>query len=309
MGPVGRELLDDGVAVTALGAQSPADLPRVTGAIVDLVAAQRIDTVFSFLIHANAAAALASLGTRGVRYLQSIQTTQPRPAWHWTLQRIVARAAERIIVPSPSVAQIAADRCGIAAEKIVVIANAVEPRLFRIDRQPCEVPRIGFIGRLDPVKCVGDLIEAVAMLPPRVRLEIYGDGPERPGLERLVAQLGLGGRVTFHGAVERPQEALASIDLLVLPSQAEGFGLVLIEAMAAGVPVVATNVAGIRDVVRDGETGLLVPPHSPQALADAITRVFGDAGLQQRLTDAGRADVNERFAWNRVIERYRELLA
>jgi glycosyltransferase involved in cell wall biosynthesis len=97
-------------------------------------------------------------------------------------------------------------------------------------------------------------------------------------------------------------------DVLVLPSLAEGFGLVLIEAMAAGVPVVATDVPGIRDVVSDGVNGLLVPPKSPQALAGAIGRVLSDRALRQMLVGNGSRIVRERFTWQQVLPMYRSLL-
>ena len=94
----------------------------------------------------------------------------------------------------------------------------------------------------------------------------------------------------------------------MLPSAAEGFGLVLIEAMAAGVPVVATNVDGIRDVVRDGVSGLLVPVASPDALAAAISRVCGDEPLRRCLVAGGAEDVRRRFTWDVVLPQYRALL-
>jgi glycosyltransferase involved in cell wall biosynthesis len=98
------------------------------------------------------------------------------------------------------------------------------------------------------------------------------------------------------------------MDLLALPSSAEGFGLVLIEAMAAGVPVVATNVAGIRDVICDQKTGLLVPVGSPQLLAEAIRRVLDDSKLRARLVAAAYKEVRERFDWAAVLPQYRKLL-
>ena len=126
------------------------------------------------------------------------------------------------------------------------------------------------------------------MLGGRVRLVIFGDGAERPHIVSEISRLNIADHVTLHGAVAKPQEALAQIDLLVLPSMAEGFGLVLIEAMAAGVPVVATNVAGIRDVVVNGETGVLVPPGD--APGAAVTGPGGPAPSISRPGDrTGRA--------------------
>jgi len=167
---------------------------------------------------------------------------------------------------------------------------------------------IGFIGRLDPIKRIPDLLQAVAMLDAGFRLEIFGEGKDRPRIESEIARLHLQSRAILHGAIARPNEALHSTDVLVLPSAAEGFGLVLIEAMAAGVPVVATDVPGIRDVVRNEVTGLLVPVASPIKLAEAIRRVFDEVALRDRLTAAARIEVQSRFSWAVVLPQYIQLL-
>jgi glycosyltransferase involved in cell wall biosynthesis len=242
-----------------------------------------------------------------VRFVQSIQTTQPRPAWHWRLQAIVHHAAECIAVPSPSAARVAHERSNIPRDKIVVIPNAIDPGEFERSPEPDPSSKfpIGFIGRLDPVKRVSDLIEAVKPLEAIAHLHIYGDGPER---ERLRLYGDFTGSFTLHGAVARPQEALGQIGLLVLPSQAEGFGLVLIEAMAAGVPVIGTDVPGIRDVIENEVNGLLVPPASPRELSITIQRVMNDRALRQRLIAGGLRTVRTRYTWDAVLPAYRRLL-
>ena len=305
-GPTADDLRSAGVPTTALGATGPRDV-AVVGRLVRLLRERRPTAVLSFLMHANAAAAVASLrlGHGGVRWVQSIQTTQPNPRWHWPVQRLAARAADAVVVPSPSAAAVARDWAGVPADRVVVIPNAVDPGEFAPrDGEPADVV---FLGRLDPIKDVPTLVAAVARLP-NVRLHVYGEGPDRPRIERAITDHGVADRVTLHGAVDRPQAALASAGVLVLPSLAEGFGLVLIEAMAAGVPVVATDVAGVRDVVRDGVTGLLVPPGDPAALAAAIGRVAGDVDLRGRLTPAAAEDVRQRFSWDVTLPRYRALL-
>jgi glycosyltransferase involved in cell wall biosynthesis len=265
-------------------------------------------------------AAIASRFCRGVRFIQSIQTTQPQPRWHWWVQRLAQHAADRIVVPSRSAAEVAQDRADVPRDRITIIPNAIDPEDFgrassravsESPRHEMEAPatvRIGFIGRLDPVKRIPDLITAVAMLDRSFRLDIFGTGREREHLARRISQMGVRNRVKLQGAVARPQAALARIDLLALPSAAEGFGLVLIEAMAAGVPVVATAVPGIRDVVRDGVTGLLVPVASPRDLSIAIRRVSEDPLLRQRLVENGLRDVRARFTWQKVLPQYRRLL-
>lgn len=316
MGPVGHQLQNAGVPVTALNAASAADwraLPR----FVQLVRDRNFDAVLSFLVHANVVAAVAKPACqRAVRWLQSIQTTQPYPRWHWLAQAAAQYAADAIVVPSPSVAQAAQSRSFIPREKIAIVPNAIDPVDFDVVRNlPKPRGQIGFIGRLDPIKRVPDLLSAMELLLPLlpasndVRLHIFGDGEQRGEIEQQIERRRLTDRVVLHGLAPRAQDALAQIDLLVLPSQAEGFGLVLIEAMAAGVPVIATDAPGIRDVVRHGGNGLLVPIGAPAALARAIVRLNSDPALRDALVRRALQDVRERFSWPPILEKYLALLA
>lgn len=319
-GPVADQIRAAGVPVTALGGRGAADLPRVLWRLVRLVRRGGFDTVFSFLLHANATATAAGAFCPGVRLLQSIQTTQPYPRWHWRVQRLIHPAADAVVVPSPSVAEVAAKWAGVPAGKVVVIPNAVDVASFdslyhtpKPRRKPLAIPsydpdnalRVGFIGRLDPVKRVPALVAAMVPLSGS-QLHIFGEGPERARIEAEVARLGLAGRVTLHGAVARPHEALEKIDVLVLPSLAEGFGLVLIEAMAAGVPVVATKVAGIRDVIEHCHTGVFCGPSAGGIKCGVMTANY--PYVRQRVISAARAAVEQRYAWPVVLAAYRRLL-
>lgn len=317
-GPLSDQLAARGIRCTALGARGTWDL-KIANTLHELLKRQKIDTVISFLIHANALAALARLRYPRARYFQSIQTTQPNPTWHWVLQRIVHHAAEKIIVPSPSVASVARSRSGIPAAKIAIIPNAIDPADFQrgtggppvkdyYGQAAHATTHIGFIGRLDPIKRIPDLLHAMSILPATIHLHIFGQGSQRNRIESTIATLHLQNRVTLHGVISHPQEALNQIDLLVLPSDAEGFGLVLIEAMAASIPVVATNAPGIRDVVIDNQTGLLVPPRSPEQLARAIARLLNDADLKKRLIENAAAELRRRFTWDIVLPQYIRLL-
>jgi glycosyltransferase involved in cell wall biosynthesis len=308
-GPNGALLTAAGIRVTAFHTHSALGLPIVARRLRRLIRAGRFDVVFSFLVHANAVAALAV--PLDVPLVQSIQTTQPHPRWHWHVQRFSARRALRVIVPSQSTVDAGVERSAIPREKFVVIPNAVDPDRFERSIVPMEVRTpypIGFIGRLDPVKRLPDLIQAVAEMAEPVMLNIFGEGPERSRIQEIVRTVGAG-RVVLRGAVGRPQQALAELGALVLPSEAEGFGLVLIEAMASGVPVIATDVPGIRDVVRHEHDGLLVPPGQPELLAKAITRVVTDYGLRQRLIEAGLQTVRDRYTWDKIIPQYRQALS
>jgi glycosyltransferase involved in cell wall biosynthesis len=340
-GPVADQLKQRGIEVTAINASGIISLPIVLWRLFRLIRSRQIDTVFSFLVHANLVAAAVSLFCRRVRFLQSIQTTQPFPKWHWTVQKAVSHAAERIVVPSKSVAEAAWDWSGVPEGKIEIIPNAIDVADFGsaavyvgsaladassqheavVENASAKAdptneeragtpapPSIGFIGRLDPIKRIPDLLKAMTMLDSGIHLHVFGEGAERSSIEQMIRDFRLTDRVTLHGAVSEPRDALHRIDLLVLPSQAEGFGLVLIEAMAAGIPVVATNVPGIRDVVINGKTGLLVPVAAPEELASAITALVADSKRREMLTKNAKQDVANRFSWDVVLPQYQRLL-
>jgi glycosyltransferase involved in cell wall biosynthesis len=306
-GPVAEQIRPMGIRVTALHAES-AKL-RTFDDLVRFIRRQKFDTVVSFLMHANAAAAVASFFCPGVRFIQSIQTTQRHPHWHWLVQRLASHRADRMIVPSASAAEVAHHRAGVHAERIVVIPNGVDVPAARAEHKFGRPPhRVVFVGRLDPVKRLPDLLAAIHSLNGFARLDIYGEGADRAKLTGTIDRLNIGSWVTLHGAIDGPQAALGDAELLVLSSEAEGFGLVLIEAMAAGVPVVATDAPGIRDVVRHGVTGLLAPVGAPVDLAAAMRQVLEDPALAQRLAAAAWADVRKRFTWDAAMDDYRRLL-
>jgi len=181
------------------------------------------------------------------------------------------------------------------------------------------------ISRLDPVKGNRYFIEAINRVTRytlhvtrEVRFLVVGDGSEREMLEKMAEKYGIMDKVIFTGMRNDIPEILAVSDLVVLPSLMEGLGIVLLEAMAAGRPVVATWVGGVPEIVKDGETGFLVPPKNSKAIADAIIALLADEDLRKRMGKAGRSWVNEmenglpRFsieAMVRKIERlYKEVL-
>jgi glycogen synthase len=202
---------------------------------------------------------------------------------------------------------------GLDPGRVHVIPSGVDPGRFvgpPADPAPeLPRPRVLFVGRLAPQKGVRTLLEAVPLLRHRdVPVLLVGDGPERGRLERRAAGLGLAGRVRFLGfATPRQVTAwLCHADVLVLPSVYEELGSVLLEAMAAGLPVVASAVGGIPAVVRDGGEGLLVPPGEPPALAAAVDRVLGDRALAGRLARAA-TERAAAFHWDRLAEQVLEV--
>ncbi len=170
---------------------------------------------------------------------------------------------------------------------------------------------IAFCGRCEEGKGVYELLEATARLAPtlpEVRLELAGDG-ELDRVERRASELGIRAHVHLPGWIDsdRRDALLARATVFVLPSHAEGLPVALLEAMAAGCPVVATKVGGIPDLVTDGVDGLLVPPRDPEALAAAIRRVLTDPALARRLGCNARATVAAHFSPERAMERLEDL--
>lgn len=310
-GPVATQIRDAGISVTPFGARGPREIRRAVALTREIVRTRRIDTVLSFLVHANVVAALASRRLPDVRFLQSIQTVQPRPRWHWVAQRWAHRHADRIVVPSRAIARAAQKRSGVALQKSVVISNAVDPGAFpRVEVFTGPKVRAGYLGRLDPAKSPGDLLPALEFADlDDAELHYFGDGPDRAELERETDELGLRSRVFFHGAVKRPQNALHQIDVLWQPSAVEGFGLVVIEAMASGVPVVARAAGGTLDIITDGNNGLLAAPTTGhRRFAQSLALLRDDSALRRRLIEGGLRTVRERYTWDVVLPRYRELL-
>jgi len=188
---------------------------------------------------------------------------------------------------------------GVPERKVTVISNgidgdrvrraAVEGETIDAQRGPGEL-LIGAMARLDAVKALDVLVKAVALLVQRgfnAKAVIIGEGDERPALDKLVAELGVADRVIFTGYLENPYPQLAAVDIYVVSSHSEGQNLTVLVAMALALPVVATAVGGIVDMVADERSGLLVPPRDPQALAVAIERLAGDEGLRRRLVEGG----------------------
>lgn len=174
--------------------------------------------------------------------------------------------------------------------------------------------RVGAIARLETAKGIEYLIRAMAQLKAEpIVCIIIGDGSLRGALEELANTLGVAGSVHFAGYIPNASAQIHHVDVLAVPSLEEPFGLVCVEAMACSKPVVASRVGGIPEIVVDNETGLLVPPGDDVRLADAILRLYRDAGLRERLGQAGRERYLAHFSiegmGEAVLELYRELLA
>ncbi|HEY8470489.1 MAG TPA: N-acetyl-alpha-D-glucosaminyl L-malate synthase BshA [Longimicrobiales bacterium] len=207
-------------------------------------------------------------------------------------------------------------RFDIPAESIEVIPNFVDLERYRRDLEGCHRSQLApegekiviHISNFRPVKRVDDVVRAFARASRRVpaRLVLVGDGPTRGLAQQVAEEEGVAARVTFLGKQSSVAELLACADVLLLPSESEAFGLVALEAMACGVPVVATAVGGIPELVPDGEAGFLVPLGDVDAMADAVVALLTDPARWQAASTAAR-EVATRFSADRIVPRYEAL--
>ena len=226
------------------------------------------------------------------------------------------RAASRVLANSEGVARTLERDDRLSRSQLVVIPNFVDEAAFvpptvETTRQwrarlaiDDDAPVVGVIASLLPIKDHATLLHAIARLVanwPTLRLVVVGDGPERERLERLAAQLGIAAHVRFAGHQPNVPSFHHLFDVSVLTSVSEGFPNSLVEAMAAGRPIVATNVGGVPDAVRHEENGLLVPPSNPDALAVALARLLGDPALRERMGAAGARRARADFHATEVI--------
>lgn len=228
------------------------------------------------------------------------------------LHRAVRRAYTRVICVSESERRLGIDAGACTPEASLVIRNGVGiPAAATTHRDGGIVS----ITRLRPPKDTLTLVGAIARSPRRLPpLTIIGDGPDRPRIEVELARHGLGAAcVQLLGDLDDPEPFLRDARVFVLSSRSEGMPMAVLEAMAAGLPVVATNVGGIPELVVDGETGSLVPPGDSDALAAALQRLADDPALAAAFGAAGRRRAAERFGIDgfraRHLELYEQLIA
>jgi len=221
----------------------------------------------------------------------------------------VTRRATRVIVPSRHLADVVAS-WGVARESIDVIYNAPDlAATQRVNLPPFEGRTVVTVGRLIPLKRVDALFRAIKELP-QTRLIVAGDGPLRTALEREAAQLGLGSRAVFLGAVSREAVAglLQNSDLFVLNSTHEGLPHIVLEALAAGTPVLATRVGGTPEIVEHGVSGWLIPSGNEAELGRAMRMLLEDPALCDRLREGGRRVLAQRFRWEALVEQTQAVL-
>ena len=268
------------------------------------------------LFHAALGARLA--GVPRVIARVGLETDTPRSGKYRVALR---RWVHAVVVTAARMRQPFVDLYGREAKRVHVIPNAVRIPLHLLDRGearsrlglPDAARVVGAVARLDTQKRLDRLLRAVARLGDEVHCVVAGEGTQRGTLERLAGELGIADRVHLTGELDDPSEVLAALDVMAIASDREGMSNAMLEALAAGVPVVSTPVSGARDALEGGPEGdapgIVLEGFSDEELAAALARVLRDPPLLAAMSAAARTRAAERFDFDRMLDRWEAILS
>jgi glycosyltransferase involved in cell wall biosynthesis len=242
-----------------------------------------------------------------------------KPFWRRWLDRKTVSWADKVIFNSNEIVDYAREMDGVEKDQVVVIPNGVEDLLARSGgrRKACrqelkigtEIVLLGAVGRLYRQKNLSLLLRIAAQLPPARtwKILVVGDGPERTRLIALTRQLGLTERVIWLGSHDDVEGWLAAMDIFVHTADFEGMPNAVMEAMAMGLPVVASNVDGNRELIRNGVTGFLIPAGDARGFAEQIQQLIDDPDRRREIGERAHREMRERFSMGRMIRSYDQL--
>jgi len=300
-GPLGRWLSDESIPVHYAGMDFKAD-PVAFARLVGILRRARPDVLHTFLFHANIAGRLANIFARVPIVVSSIRVAERRRPSHTRMDFLTQFLMDAEVCVSEGVREFTRSQAHVRERKLVVIPNAVEPPSPSKPRDDVraglgarrDVKVVLSVGRLDPQKGYLYLVEAARELVKSrddVLFVVAGEGPERVTMENAIDSAAMGERFRLLGWRADVDDLYSAADIFVLPSLWEGMPNALLEAAAAGLPVVATSVEGSREIIDDGRTGLLVEPKDARALRVALERLLDDCEFRLRLAGAGRERV------------------
>jgi glycosyltransferase involved in cell wall biosynthesis len=278
----------------------------------------RPELLQTFLFHANLVGRIAAWRAGVPRVVCGIRVAERRANLHLRLDRWTQRLVDRYVCVSRGVADFSVSIGRLPPHKIEVIGNGVDVSAFDqarpADLAPFGIPPSGrvvvTVARLDAQKGLVDLVEAASLLAgsiPDLHFLIVGEGAQRSELETLIAHCGLSGRVHLAGHRSDIPQILRAAFAFVLPSRWEGMPNAVLEAMATGLPVIATHVEGTDELVQPGITGLLVSPQSPPQIASALAELTAEPDRAATMGRAGRERAQSEFLWESVVENYERL--
>ena len=313
-GPIGEEIRKTGVPFTVLGLNPGVRRPWDLFRIQSYLSATQPQIVHTFLLTASLYGRLAAILAKVPVVIGTEVNIYERKRPHHALaERLLMSRTNRVVASAESVRDFYVKQVGADAEKVDVIYNAVDwsqltPSITRDEMRasmgiPGDAMVVGIIARLTEQKAHRVLFDALASNQglAGVHLVVAGDGELREDLKMQVEAAGLSTRVHFLGARRDLGNIMAAIDVFAMPSLWEGLPLSMVLAMGAGLPVVATRIAGIPEVVRDGVSGLLVPPGDAIALGAALARLVNDPELRHSLGATAREFVLPRFGVDEYV--------
>lgn len=304
-----------GIPVTCFGGRGLADAPRIVWRWRQELRRFRPEILYTWLFHANILGRFAGAWANVPHILSGIRVAEKRHAWHLRLDRWTNFLVEQNVCVSRGVADYVEKAGGLDPRKTVVIPNAVNGSRFA-DVAPAnlsdlKIPSgspIGItIGRLEYQKGIDVLLSAIPIVRekvPHAHYLIVGNGPDKSSLERRAADLGIADRVHFLGRREDIPALLAASQLFILPSRWEGMPNVILEALAAGKPIVATHVEGVPELVAQNVNGWLVPPEEPQSLGESLTVALSDLQVLQRRGDESYLIYEKHFTIDLLVENH-----
>ena len=308
-GPLSAELAAAGIPLHGCPRRFRWDLSPAFG-LARLAVRSGADVVHTSLFLPNFYGRVARLRSRPPLLVSSLRSTGIEGWPRYAAEILMAPLCDVIIANSEAGRADLIAR-GVSPRRIEVVRNGLDFARFDearlVPRFPAgRPPRLGMVAQMETRKDHPGLIEAFAVLVaahPGARLLLAGDGSRRAETGTAAARLGVAGSVEFMGTVSRPETVYAALDVYVQASAAEeGTSNSILEAMACGRPVVATDIGGNREVVEDGVTGLVVPPRDPRALAAALDRLLRDPEGARRMGETGAVRVRERYGRRRMVE-------
>lgn len=310
-------LREAGIETHFLGGRRASHFPLIVRRLSRLLRTQQAELVQSFLFHANLAARLAGRRAGVPHILSGIRVAEHSARWHLRLDRLTARLVDRYVCVSQSVADFSRDEAGLPGEKLVVIPNGIDVDRYQ-RAEPLELTLLGlgagrravtFVGRLDQQKGLLDFLRQSPRWLERFSMHdllLVGAGPQEAELRTQADTLAIASRVHFAGWRDDVPRILRASDLFVLPSHWEGMPNALLEAMAAGLPVVATDVEGVREVLGEGATRQTAPRGDAQTFCEQIIALLGDRTLAERLGGDNQRRARD-FSWQTMVDAYQRL--
>lgn len=308
-GAVGEEIERLGVEVIYLNDKARLFSPALMMNVLKILKERKPDILQASLFYANFYGRMAAIFSRPKAVIiEEHSMYTEKKFYHVLIDKLLSIFTDKIIVCSRSVLDFTISQEKIGKDKFFLIYNAVDSKRFDIPASRAELRKkygfsqndfiVGTVGMVIPKKGHRFLIEAASSLKssiPPLKVLIVGDGEERCALEKLVRSEGLSGRVVFTGERRDVPELMKTMDIFVLPSLQEGFPITILEAMYTGLPVVASDISGIPEIIEDGANGSLIPPSDVDSLKENIAALYKDADTRERYASNAREKIESGY--------------